>query len=1287
MRGRLEPTKQKRFEGNIIGFDIETYGQQNKFYCCAFYDGVKYYDFYTREDALNFIKTAKNKTVFSATNLGFDFWGIFKGSDAVGINTLYQNSMLMSAKGYIKNNQWSRLSRPKARKIIFIDTLNYAMLSVEKCGKLLGVPKIKPPSFIGRKPKNQKERGEMKVYNRRDAYISREILVFFYKAFEDLGATPKLTIASTSMSLFTNKYLKQTFFKHDRSVLLDLFKGYYGGRTEAFKRGKIKDYNYYDINCFSSDTEILTENGFKKYSELKEGENVYSMNEEQNELILNPIKKIFKYDYSGEMINIYNENMNQLVTPNHRIMNSKRQRTKKPYYWEKFSYCKASDLNKTYLKFPVTRKINGNVKIDKDIIKLLAWYITEGYRLNNKTFEISQSMTVNFKKCQELKVLFNNLRKKGFIIKEKERIQKGKKYLYAFIEWEKIKNFFPPEKLNSYSMVLPNNFLKWGIEERKILYYEMIKGDGSRQKNKISYVSYSRKLLNQFSLLCLSIGFKSSINYKHKVVNIKENKNGDATNYKKQIKKYNGVVWCVSVKNLNVVVKREGKTFISGNSLYPFVMEKYKFPDPNTLRTSTANDITRIKQYEGMSFIRVFSPRMRYPYLPFRTPTKLIFMSGTFEGWYTHFEIREAVKLGYKILRVYKTYSYKKTCLPFKDYVETLYNKRKEYKKQNSSMEFVTKMFLNCFTEDTDILTKDGYKKINEIKKGELVYSYNPKTKKTEFKEVTRTFKYDYKGEMIEVSNKKYNLLVTPNHKFIVGKNYNKNLKFIEAKDLSFNVIPNIKKIKGMLSKQISVKKFVLKEDIRLIKGIEKYRPFGAKYKANGVNFRFDSKPFLLFCGLYLAEGHPVYRGVKITSNDKNNIILIENVIKKLNVRYYKSKSGIEIYHKPLQDYLIYNFGKGSKNKFIHNDIFNLDSSLLKCLYTGMMLGDGSFKKKKVKFNQTLKYTSISKKLVYDFQRLCVHLGYKSKITKEQNKPYNDIYRVFIFKCKNFTIKKSNIKKYLNPFNKVYSVEVKDNHTVFAGRNGTLIPVGQSFYGKFGQKFIDKDNVIPFNHSTEELNKFSWFEFMGDDNDFIRIKQDVEPANFCIPIWASYVTSYARHELYSYFPYTNPIYCDTDSLITKTKLNTTTDLGGMKLEMYIKEGLIVKPKFYYVTDGEENFIKIKGVQKKINVTDNGIKKKVVINKEIFMEIIKGNNVSYDKFVKLRESLRRGLSVNSIIEVIKHLKLEDNKRIWSKPFNYLELQDSESFDTADVHEIKSFIENPIKEKDLIIDRPQ
>lgn len=148
MRGRLEPTKQKRFEGNIIGFDIETYGQQNKFYCCAFYDGVKYYDFYTREDALNFIKTAKNKTVFSATNLGFDFWGIFKGSDAVGINTLYQNSMLMSAKGYIKNNQWSRLSRPKARKIIFIDTLNYAMLSVEKCGKLLGVPKIKPP--IGR---------------------------------------------------------------------------------------------------------------------------------------------------------------------------------------------------------------------------------------------------------------------------------------------------------------------------------------------------------------------------------------------------------------------------------------------------------------------------------------------------------------------------------------------------------------------------------------------------------------------------------------------------------------------------------------------------------------------------------------------------------------------------------------------------------------------------------------------------------------------------------------------------------------------------------------------------------------------------------------------------------------------------------------------------------------------------------------------------------------------------------------------------------------------------------
>lgn len=65
-----------------------------------------------------------------------------------------------------------------------------------------------------------------------------------------------------------------------------------------------------------------------------------------------------------------------------------------------------------------------------------------------------------------------------------------------------------------------------------------------------------------------------------------------------------------------------------------------------------------------------------------------------------------------------------------------------------------------CFLEDTEIATKEGVLKIQDITKGDVILSYNEETEKKEESEVRETFKHQ--ADEYIIINKK--LKVTPNH-------------------------------------------------------------------------------------------------------------------------------------------------------------------------------------------------------------------------------------------------------------------------------------------------------------------------------------------------------------------------------------------------------------------------------------------------------------------------------------------------------------------------------------------
>ena len=75
--------------------------------------------------------------------------------------------------------------------------------------------------------------------------------------------------------------------------------------------------------CYKPDALILTEEGWKTLEDVKEGENVLTLNVETKEIEIHPIYEKVEYDFDGDMIHIFNSEINDVVTPDHKFITFK----------------------------------------------------------------------------------------------------------------------------------------------------------------------------------------------------------------------------------------------------------------------------------------------------------------------------------------------------------------------------------------------------------------------------------------------------------------------------------------------------------------------------------------------------------------------------------------------------------------------------------------------------------------------------------------------------------------------------------------------------------------------------------------------------------------------------------------------------------------------------------------------------------------------------------------------------------------------------------------------------
>jgi ATP-dependent 26S proteasome regulatory subunit len=75
-----------------------------------------------------------------------------------------------------------------------------------------------------------------------------------------------------------------------------------------------------------------------------------------------------------------------------------------------------------------------------------------------------------------------------------------------------------------------------------------------------------------------------------------------------------------------------------------------------------------------------------------------------------------------------------------------------------------------CYDEQTEILTKQGWKKYTELADDEVVATLNPATNEMEYHTIERKIQYHYEGKMYRLESTQVSLMVTPNHKLWVGR-------------------------------------------------------------------------------------------------------------------------------------------------------------------------------------------------------------------------------------------------------------------------------------------------------------------------------------------------------------------------------------------------------------------------------------------------------------------------------------------------------------------------------------
>lgn len=380
-------------------------------------------------------------------------------------------------------------------------------------------------------------------------------------------------------------------------------------------------------SCMTPDTEILTNDGWKRFDELNQTELVATLNPETGILEYNKPTGYICTPFKGNLNCAKNGLIEYEVTPNHNMyasipkslthkkinlsliqsekIHGKNFHVKRDAIWigEEKDFFVLPKLNQYAETLVEETHIDKLIRINKygenlsdkygndryinmdKWLQFFGFWMAEGW--TSKSKGLHQVGIAQVKNNDYLNHMFNLLTDMGF----KPKYTKDKKQIRVFDKqlWDYLSNFgsanekFIPKDILNLSTRQLNIFLQW-----------FINGDGHVENNKYGRLrafTSSQELANNLQEIALKTGISATITNRGKktsqiknrnvanqydslVVNFgkhpsisKHNKNTPLIKSEDQYTKpYDGNVYCVEVKNHIIYVRRNGKPMWIGNS-------------------------------------------------------------------------------------------------------------------------------------------------------------------------------------------------------------------------------------------------------------------------------------------------------------------------------------------------------------------------------------------------------------------------------------------------------------------------------------------------------------------------------------------------------------------------------------------------------------------------------------------------------------------------------------------------------------------------------------------------
>ncbi|MGI0028257.1 MAG: DNA polymerase domain-containing protein, partial [Nitrososphaera sp.] len=325
--------------------------------------------------------------------------------------------------------------------------------------------------------------------------------------------------------------------------------------------------------------------------------------------------------------------------------------------------------------------------------------------------------------------------------------------------------------------------------------------------------------------------------------------------------------------------------------------------------------------------------------------------------------------------------------------------------------------------------------------------------------------------------------------------------------------------------------------------------------KSSYTNWNFDAQAIFELIGWYVTEGHARIgksrRGYNFTrisiaqhAKHAENRNTIAAMIQALGIRAEKQNSaGLSFSSHVIANFLISECGNGSRDKHLPSFVFSAPVELRRILFETMMCGDGNLERGV--------YSSISQRLANDFRHLAFTLGIETSVSQEKLKSGSPIFRVKLFKRAHHVIKPKDLT--LRPVRDldVYCITAQDNHVIYAGRNGKLGWIGQS-YGVMGADIFPlyclpvADSIAAIGRSTihKAIDKCReiGIEVVYSDTDSIFLK---EPSSTAVEEMATWAHGTLGVDLEVDKEYRYVVFSDLKKNYLGVKPDGTVDVKGL----------------------------------------------------------------------------------------------------------------------------------------------